>query len=314
MRLAIESEVDSTIILANIIKIENDKFQYEFIPDQKGILIKIKITVKVPDPTKFYSVIKPTPDQTSKYNITINEDKELFDMVISEFKELESILAFSTNSLKSIKWDFPKHNLICDSEEEKKKVGVLGFNLERKWPDKITRIDENELQKILKGKEDYSELTTVKAFWRESENFYKRFRYIDSFYYSYFIMEGLYSNGKTRLKDVIDEFQKSSDLCKSVDFIIDGINKSPKHKQKIEAMLKARNVALNREGIVTLIVKTRGDLHRFLDAPNKIQATPFSQKDFECLAWVTMGLAYHSILMKILAINQRINQNKTDRK
>jgi hypothetical protein len=313
MRLSVESEVDSTILLRNVIKFQNETFSYEFIPDQKGILTKIVITVNIPAPSKFYSVIKSTPNEISKYNITINQDKELYDMIISEFKELESILAFSTNSLKYIKWDFPKHKIICETEEEKKNVGVLGFDFQKRWPDTVSRLNEEDIKNILLEKKDYFSLITVKAFWRESANFFKRFRYVDSFYYSYFVIEGLYSNGKTRIKDVIDEFLHSPEFCKSIDFTIEEINKNPMHKEKIDMMLKARNLTLNREGIITLIVKTRGALHHFTDAPNKIQATPFCQHDFEYLAWASMGLAYHSILMKILCINQS-KQAQNDRK
>ncbi|NVM03924.1 MAG: hypothetical protein HWN67_16450, partial [Candidatus Helarchaeota archaeon] len=119
----------------------------------------------------------------------------------------------------------------------------------------------------------------------------------------YFILEGLYGNRKTKNKAVEHEFKNSNEFQEIVKWIIEELNKAPKHLEKINQMLKRRNKNLNVEGIIHLIVSTRGDLHHFVNNPNKPQGTPFNHKEFTSIAWVAQGLAVRAILQKILEIN-----------
>ena len=116
-------------------------------------------------------------------------------------------------------------------------------------------------------------------------------------------MEGLYGNGKTKNSAVEKEFMDSKEFYDFLNWMIENIKKEPKHLEKINNMLKLRNKNLDVEGIVHLLVSTRGDLHHFTDNPNKNQGTPFDHAEFETIAWVSLGLATRAILQEILEIN-----------
>ena len=84
------------------------------------------------------------------------------------------------------------------------------------------------------------------------------------------------------------------------------INVSPGHHAKLTKMLKQRNMSLGVDAILELIVKTRGDLHHFTGNPNKpVQGTPFNHREFRTISFIVMGLALHSILFRVVEINQK---------
>lgn len=308
MKLSLECKVESMIIIHKTIEIENEEKLYVFYPNKEGFLSKLKIISPVSYPEKFYSTITPTPNSKSVAHFDIKEDEELMDSIRKEFQELESDLSFTSGgSLKKIHWDNLKSELICETEEEKKKANIIGVKVEKnKYPVPIIKMDESTLRSIVTSKADYTPLIIPKAFFREGLNDFHSFRYINAFYNFYFILEGLYGNGKSKNKAVEWEFKKSKDFCEFVEWSINNIKNSPRHLNKITQMLKQRNKSLNVEGIIHLLAKTRGALHHFVNIPHKIQGTPFNHKEFESIAWITMGLAARAIPQKILEINQQI--------
>ena len=188
---------------------------------------------------------------------------------------------------------------------KKKKVKVQGWKFENEYINPPFYADEQYFKTVIETKNRYSSLTIPKAFWREGINEFNSFRYINAFYNFYFILEGLYGNRKTKNDGVETEFKKSSEFRELIKWIINEIDSSPKHKDKINKMLKYRNKSLDEEGIIDLIIKTRGSLHHFANTDQIVQGTPFNQNDFESIAWVTLGLANHAITKKILHINLR---------
>lgn len=302
MKFSIECKVESKIELPSKITVKNDDKEYTFVPNEKNLLSSIKIVATVKNPEKFYSIIEHTPDEKVKHNMIVNRDIDLFNSLIKEFQELESILAFNGN-LKKIYWNEPKDDLICDTEEERQKVQIFGTHFTKEYPDPIKVIDEATLNDIIKTKDKYTSLTIPKAFWREGNNDFKAFRYINSFFNFYFVLEGLYGNGKTKNSAVEKEFLNSEEFCDFINWIIENIKKEPRHLNKIKEILKFRNKKLDVEGLIHLLVSTRGDLHHFTDNPNKKQGTPFDHAEFETIAWVSLGLTTRAILQKILEIN-----------
>lgn len=307
MKFSIECEVDSKIIIDGDIRIDFFNKQFLFYPDSNRFLSRIKIVADVNSPEKFYSTIRKSKEKDVKADIIINRDTELFESIINDFQELESILAFNGN-LKKINWEFHKEDLICETEEERHKVGVNNFAFKKEYPDDPIYIDVNSLNRIVVTKDLYSSLTIPKAFWREGINDFQSFRYINAFFNFYFIIEGLYGNGKTKNSAVIKELYDSNEFREFIDWIItDGIKKEKRHLDVINTMLRFRNKNLDTEGLIYLLVATRGELHHFVNNPNKSQGTPFNHKNFESIAWVALGLAKRAILQKIFQINTNRN-------
>lgn len=302
MKFSLECETDCKIQLPKEISIKHEDKTYIFYPGEGNILKRIKIIADVKHPEQFYSIIKATPNEKSKMCITINRDKELYDSIIKDFQELESRLAFNSN-LKKIRWEELKEEVICETDEERKKVGIIGNSQKKQYKDDEEDLDEKFLRDIIETKEKYSSLTIPLSFWREANNDFKSFRYIHVFFNSYFILEGLYGNGKDRNYAIEKEFIKSKEFTASIEWIIKNIEKEPRHIAKINEMLKQVNKQLYPKGLIHLIVSVRGKLHHFANQPHKLQGTPFNHNKFESIAFITFVLASRAILQKILDIN-----------
>lgn len=284
------------------ISIKHKDREYIFFPDENKLLTRIKIIADVLYPEKFYSHVEYHPIGEVKYSLKINQDRELFDSIITDFQELESRLAFNGN-LRRILWNEPNFDLICESAEEEQMAKIVGSQWERQYPDNLVAFDDYDFSSIIDTKEKYAYLTIPMAFWREGKNDYNSFRYINSFYNFYYILEGIYGGGKTKNYAVEVEFKKSNEFCESVKLAIEILEKEPRHHNNINAMLKFRNKDLDLDGITHLLVKTRGDLHHFSGNSNKTQGTPFDHNKFESLAWVSLFLATSAISLKILETN-----------
>lgn len=302
MKFSLECKVESKIGLANKIEIERGDRKYIFCPDNNGTLTRIKIVSGVRKSEKFYSEIEYRPNERVKHHMVVNRDKELYESMIRDFQELESILAFDGN-LTRIMWDEPKDEVICENQEEREKVRVFSTHSRKEYPDPIKKVNEDVLRNMISTKEKYVSLAIPKAFWREGNNDFKSFRYINAFFNFYFILEGLYGNRKTKNYAVEREFKKSKEFNEFVEWMIDHLRKAPRHLKKVNEMLKYRSKNLDVDGIIHLVVATRGDLHHFADDPNKTRGTPFNHKEFESIAWVALGLAIRAILQKMIEIN-----------
>ena len=240
MKISLDCAVKSKIIIQNDVKILYNNKEYFLKKSPDGFLNKIQIIVDIENPDKFYSEVENKPNEYISMNIKENIDQDLYENIISEFQELESILSFNSNNLEKIYWESPDLNFIYESEEEKQKVKVQGWKFENEYINPPFYADEQYFKTVIETKNRYSSLTIPKAFWREGINEFSSFRYINAFYNFYFILEGLYGNKKTINKHVAAEFEKSREFREFTKWIIDEINSSPKHKNKISKMLKYR--------------------------------------------------------------------------
>jgi hypothetical protein len=310
MKFSMEYEVNSKTYIANQINIHNGDRTYIFHPNEQGMLAKLQIIADVPHQERFYSKIHHNPDEEIKTTITLNTDKDLFDSVVEEFRELESLLSLQHN-LKSIDWQTQKHEVICETEEEKIKTKIYGLETGRAYPDDPVAADEDSLQTIIDTKDRYASLTIPLSFNREGKNDYIALKYINAFFHFYFILEGMYGNGKTKNIHIVQEFKKSDELKSHLKITIkEFIKPIPQHYKRVEEMLKAKNLTFSLDDLLELIVMTRGELHHF--NIKKPLNTPFKHEDYQTICFITRDLALRAIWARIVDINQQyLNKNKT---
>ena len=302
MKYSLECVVDSKIRIPKIFSHKIGRKEFIFIPSEDGLLDKIKIIVDVEKPDKFYSKVKKVDSKKVDWTITINRDRKIYQELIEDFQQLESQLAFDF-PLKRIMWNSPKEEILPETEDEKRLVGISGLKYEKNYPDQIKCLDEQNFKTIVEEKDKYSGLTIPMAFFREGSNNFNSFRYIDAFFSFYYILEGLYGNGKSKNSAIEKEFLKSPEFSKSVKWFIETLKNEKKHLENINRNLKLRNKILNVEGIIHLLVSTRGDLHHFTNNSKKKQNTPFNHNEFESISWMSLGLGVKAILDKTLEIN-----------
>lgn len=302
MKISLECEIVCNIKLNKQGRVCQSGCIFEFFVDNNGIINRIKIISDVTHPEKFYSIFKTKDSQNTDHELFIGRDDELIDSIISKFQHLESNLSF-TFGLKQIFWQTPKIEIIPETEDEKQNTPVRSISSKSDYPIGISDVQEKDLVEMIGELEKYRSMDIFKSFYREGSNDFRTFRYISAFYNYYFILEGLYSNNKTKNNQIETEFESSDELSSFVEWIVERIKGNTRHRLKIEKMLKLINKNLDSTGIIHLLVRTRGDLHHFYNNQNKLQATPYNHNEFESIAWLTGGLAYRAILQQIVKIN-----------
>ena len=304
MKLSLECSVEGKIKIGKQLRVVKGSKEYLLIPDNKGWLSKMKIIKRVAAPNKYYAKIGPGKGKVN-HEIRIAGDREERLELVREFQELESILSFDTGgSLKSIEWEAPTEDFIPETEEEEKQVQVHNLYYKKEHLDFPAVLDGESFGEIIRSKERYVSLIVPQAFYREGANEFASKRYINAFYNFYFILEDLYGKGKTKNRDIGEEFRSSKEFRGFVDWVIKDINnKSPKDRMRIERFCKEERVAYDTDGLIDLLLKVRGSLHHYSSKSSKRQGTPFGHEDFESIAFLTMGLAVRSILQRILEIN-----------
>ena len=308
MKYSMECEVDSTIILDEDIRYYENGKEFILIPGENKLLSVIKIIVDVPNPSLFYSNVESCPENRM-HSIIINRDNQIYKESIDEFQQIESILAFSTQSLRKIYWENPIEELMPETEKEKEKLSVIGTNWGMSYHKKYTPLNENAFTEMMENRNKYADLAIPKAFFREGVNDFESFRFINAFYNFYFIIEDLYGGGKSKNKDVEKELKKSNEFKSFVQWMIDDLhNDKKKHFNNICNYLNLYNKNFDVDGLIFTIVKMRGQLHHYSGKSTQVHGTPFNQNDFESIAYLSLGLAARAIPHKILEINTQNNK------
>lgn len=311
MKLCLKCKVNGKVALDKRIEISQGPKIFILLPDEQGLLSSIQIVVKGLDPNKFHSRMEPGNGQVAA-KLTIKGDREFYKELIRDFQELESILSFETSGcLKSIDWDEPEREWIPETEDEKSKVNVYKIHFKKEYADSTSSIDEETFSAIIQTKHRYASLILPKAFFREGINEFRQRRYINAFYNFYYVLEDLYGQGKTRNKDIYQAFKGSSEFRSFTEWVIKNhINTDKRHQSNILKLCTEEKVRYDRDGLIELLQKVRGNLHHFSSKSSKHLGSPFNHEDFESIAFFTMGLAVRAILQKILQINQQIGASE----
>ena len=313
MKLSLECSVKGNVKIGRQLKVVNGLKEYLLIPDDKGWLTSIKIIKKVETPKKYSARWEPGEGKVDA-TLVIEGDREEYLDLLREFQELESVLSFETaGSLKSIAWDAPKEDFIPETEEEKGGIGAYSFHFTKEYPDYPASLNERKLDVIIQSKEHYKSLIIPKAFYKDGINEFTSRRYINAFYNFYFVLEDIYGKGKTKNKDIADAFRNSRDFREILEWMINGqIEKNEKRRISIKRFCDEEKVTYDIDGLIDLIQKVRGNLHHYSSKSSKHLGTPFTHEEFECIAFLTLGLALQTILRKIVDINQSMMKAKRD--
>src|SRR5579872_2722335 len=158
------------------------------------------------------------------------------------------------------------------------------------------------------------ELATIMSFFREGDFDLRILRYISAFYSFYFVLEGLYANGKFGNKEVRAEFKKSKILVDAIAHVITLplYIRPPRIKGviTIDEFLKMVQQPRTVDGVIHMLTWVRGDVHHFVNNPNKPTASPFTHHRYELLASFTHDICLHVLMHEILSRFPKSGQSK----
>jgi hypothetical protein len=298
MKFGVVCDVEGKTYLDNGATVEYGGMRYIFyVKDiNERLLTKVRIISDVDDADKYsYHKSEVAPDGT--YTVTQNYEPHIYEKLIKEMQNLESLMGILGN-VKKIFWNKAIFEYYPETEAEFKRINILPafFFLHELTVDDAREVPIQMIAPYLRRMRTLDGLAAPMAFFRESKNEYSIGRYINSFFNSYFVIEGLFGNGKWRKEAIVRELTQSSIFSAFVESYLDEVSKNndPREgmtKAQLLKELQKVNQPFTSEGLLTLIVETRGRLHHFSIKSTQAQGTPLNNFDYKRIALIAFKLA-----------------------
>jgi hypothetical protein len=297
MRYALECAVESKVRFRQKTKVSwRKKTVYFERDDATGILNRIRIEGPVAEDDKIIARIEELPNGMIALNETggIHVHREL----VADLQSLESVFAYYYN-LTRIRWESATCIIIPETPEEEAQIEFNNSKYTHEPPDPTMEIDLDNFPKLVQFSLKCKRLASPLAFHREGRTDMKNMRYITAYFSYYFVLEGLYANGKWKGDAVKAEFRRSQILTNAIQQCIrHGFPKPAMgHIYTVEGLLASKGRKVTLENIIWLLVETRGDLHHFVNSPTKSSGTPFTHDRYEVIA-LFIGKISHLVLLE----------------
>jgi hypothetical protein len=308
MKIAIECTVVSQSALKSTVTCTADAIEFTFLPGENGKLAAIRLTLQVPDPSRFYSEITPG-SPPFKVNIEAKADLELLARLQQEFQTLESLMGFEY-SVEKIGWEHAHYQLIAETLEENERLNLLtSIDVTKHRVYAAPELTPSGLQYLVTYRRRYATLIPALAFYREAVNDQASERFINAFVNFYYVVEGLYGRGKTKNYQVVHEFKRSPVLVEAARQTVQLMQSDfPEQHAQLLQDLTARGKTTSPDDLLHFVVDLRGDLHHFTGTASKRHGVPFYHAAYEGAALLAHGLATHGLLQLVVKINRAAQQ------
>ena len=307
MRFIVTCDVEAEIILPRRLQLQQGDrtLELEISHDHRWNLLRVTSPVRYQK--RFKWGMEPVPEpraaNAAPFKAHCEFDKELFESIIADIQALESNLALFF-PVKRIDWGHPVLNVEFESNDRRDPAwgNLENFHVNPKARPSVKANEQSFVQLTFQGLASHH-LTTIASFWREGENEMFSGRFINAFYNFYFVLEGLYGNGKWNNREIEAEFKSSSELGAS----IDACQRAPhqtNHIQQIFDMLpdqKKRSLPTH-DTLIELIIRTRNRLHHFSNDPKKVHGSPLNHAKYEGIAVLVRFLAHTGLVKRALEI------------
>jgi hypothetical protein len=300
MKFGMVCDVEGKTYLENGTTIEADGIRYIFYVNDDFLLTQFRIIADVDDPEKYFYY---SSSVTSDGSFTVQQgfEEHIKVKLLKEAQRIESSLALIGN-IKRIRWDKAVFEYYPETTEEHAQFNIIPtwFYMREMKTDDPQMVPMPYLEILVKDQERFQPFIAPMAFLREAKADYTGSNYISAFFNSYFILEGLFGNGKWKSDVIINEFMNSPILTESAHKILDeaGKNNDPGKgiaKAQIEYELKSKGQDFTVRGLLKVIIKKRGDLHHFSMKSTKAQGTPFNRLDYKLISLITMVVASNAL-------------------
>jgi hypothetical protein len=230
-----------------------------------------------------------------------NFELHIQQKLIRALQTLESLLG-TLGNIKRVYWNKATFEYYPETEAEFRRFNVLPavFFMHEFPMDDPALVSIADLTPYLRHIDALNGLAAPMSFYREAKAEYSVGRYINSFFSSYFIIEGLFGNGQWRKRDIVRELTQSQVFSGFVKTYLDEVatnhdlGEGMTEEQLMEELQKI-NQPFTVEGLVKLIVETRGRLHHFSIASTQTQGTPFNHLDYKRISLICFLFAGQSL-------------------
>jgi hypothetical protein len=289
MKYGLECAVTSRLKLPGEHTVSDNEQTMTFIPNASGVFAQIKVTASVPNPARF-KTYKVVDMQHKTFSIHVDRDEELHKRLMSSIHSVESVLGFYFD-LSDIHWNQLEAFVEPESDEEAKQLEILRWFMTQSIGGAKQEITVEQLDLAVVTAKSTADLTTTLAFHREGSKDMRDLRYISAFFSFYFVLEGLFGNGKTKNDAVRAEFKRSTRLVAAIQDMIDkGLPPSFGEDEGILERLRRMNKPCTPDSIIDLLVSTRGDVHHNVGNPKRPGGSPLIVAKFQTFSMFCMNL------------------------
>lgn len=249
---------------------------------KNGFLNEVSTSVSIPMTDNNYTYIKKATNNMNE--LIVNRDEVYYKKFIDIMIHLENFLGLHYE-LEKITWENRKEFWTPENEIERKSNMVFSHSINGKYPIRHEKINMQLLLQMLKENAALNKLKVPLSFYREGENYFKKFRYIDSFKYLFLAMESIYANGHSKSKKMISEFKKSGNLLQGFRVSISQIDN--KHKSSCMGLGVEFGIVDWENEIIEFVVRIRGFLSHHNIKSNKY-GNPFEHEKYCSITLVLM--------------------------
>jgi hypothetical protein len=270
-----------------------------FIPNACGVFALIKAIAPVPNPASF-KTYKFMDTERKTFSVHVDRDEELHTRLMSFIQSVESVLGFYFD-LSDIHWNQAEAFVEPESAEEAKQLEVLRWFVTQSIGGAKQEITLEQLDLSVVTAKRTADLTTTLAFHREGSKDMRNLRYISAFFNFYFVLEGLFGNGKTKNDAVRAQFKRSTRLVATIQEMIDrGLPPSYGEDEGIVERLRRMNKPFTPDSIIDLLVSTRGDVHHNVGNPKRPGGSPLIVAKFQTFSMFCMNLCQITLHQEIV--------------
>ncbi|MFQ5713875.1 MAG: hypothetical protein ACE5GU_07580 [Candidatus Scalinduaceae bacterium] len=295
MRCKYIFKVHGRIKPAQSIPFQVSDYLFEFCVEKKFIR-EIHVSFPVSDRELPSITQNPEPGVAMHINMKSPRLAEVEEIV----RSIEGLWAFW--GVESIDVHLPKNEWIAESDEEKKKLQLFNFSLEKNELEdhEIRPISFDLLARPIISAVKRKKHDVVLAFYRRGCNDIKKEEYIEAIYDFYFVLESAFAKGKNKNYAVEKEFLKSKDLRKHIESCRDDAELirtlRPEDRHKYRTLLDGKSI----DELIKFIVSIRGFLHHHTEKRHDIW-NPEKQGRFKAEAFFLQNLCYKITLDVFMA-------------
>jgi hypothetical protein len=285
MQFRVTANVQSRLLLPSAIRFTVDGFTVSLLPDADRLWSSVELVQSVPD----YEALIPTVEIGGDGLHHI--DMKGGDLVRRSVDLLQYIEALGSFWLEvhRIDWAEPHTEWVPENEAEKERLQILSFQTRREFPEPPKPFEIERLG-FLSDRSRDNYLVIPMSFFREGLNDFRQFRFIGAFFHFYFFLEGLYSSGKTKNRQVLASFKRSEQLRQSVERLLSNLTTAPDHMRNLTEEMEIRGWELSVDRVIELLVMMRGQLHHYSSASSLKTGHPLNQAQFETIAFTAMQI------------------------
>ena len=269
---------------------ERDGISYELLLNEGRQISRMAISTIVPKEKleKFRNAIEPGSGRV-KLELKIGGDRELYDFLLAKLRAFEVELAFSTHgSFWRIDWTKIESQFIAENQQDEELAVIAGFRSKTEYRPIPTKVTPSGLKAIVNLIDERSPLYVAKGFWQEGMNFFRTFNYVQAFYSFFFILEDFFAEGKSGKAEVIKRLDRSKGFCDAAEYAFNALQNEERHKANLQRFFSEEQLEFNKENLPAFLFLMRGRMHHYSSKNRKKQATPYSQKEFESISFLTI--------------------------